>query len=492
MKRKIFVFAAAIFLTFPAQIFSLDAESSQTEQESESDLNPTENESGEISFDESALKKNYLVALAGMVSVNLVIGGWNRFVSRSGWAQVYWDDIKEPWNRTIKFDRDWYWTNFVLHPYQGGLYYLAGRNANLNCFESLLLSTAGSFMWEYFFETNSPSTNDLVYTSIGGFVTGEMIYRLGLEAASVWKPLSYLANPVRLLTDPLSGHAPQGPTGLLQKFSLRAGFGTAAANAFPADSDDDRGEFFPAYATAGFAAVYGDPYGHDSNTPYSQFELEMNFSVGIGSGEGADSTEQKIMYDIDLFSDGMLWSRNPDWGESKDTSVGFVMEYDFMWHSFMEFSSLGPGVAVKQRIRRENGDVMWQTHLAGIIMGTADTYYLRRGIIPEPDYVSCDYGYTTGFEAVQKYAFEHKSGLIFSAATRAYAMWKYPAQVQDCDDTGWEIFAYTQFRLELPVSGKVALGLEDDFYLKWSLFDNFDDLFSILDDVKFYVRWNLK
>lgn len=276
MKLKKIVLALCSFvLTF--NVFAQTAESAET---SDADLDFS---SEAVEFDS---KKHYFVAAGGMLLTNIVIGSWNRFgPARASWAQVYWDDIKEPWNRKIKFDRDWYWTNFVLHPYQGGLYYLAARNSNLNWFESLLVSAAGSFMWEYFFETNSPSTNDLTYTPIGGFATGEMVYRLGLEAnAKGHKILGYVANPLRLYTDPILKRAPQGPSGLLQSFSLKTGFGLAFANTWLKEPYDNCSEFFPAYGSVGLDVVYDDPYGHDSNTPYSQFELSMQGSAGLGSG----------------------------------------------------------------------------------------------------------------------------------------------------------------------------------------------------------------
>lgn len=155
-KRFVIAFAAAVMMmsTVSAQEFSSEVVKQDCE------------------------KKHYVIGAVGVFAVNTIIGGWNRFVSNAPWAQVGWEDIRRPWERKIKFDCDWYWTNFVLHPYQGGLYYLAARNANLNLVESLLYATAGSWMWEFFYETNSPSTNDLVYTSIGGMVTGEMLYRL--------------------------------------------------------------------------------------------------------------------------------------------------------------------------------------------------------------------------------------------------------------------------------------------------------------------------
>ncbi|MGN0728230.1 DUF3943 domain-containing protein [Treponema sp.] len=480
-KKSILTLCALVFLS------GVYAQEAETSESGESSL---EFSSGNMELD---TEKHYFVAAGGMMLTNLVIGGWNRFgPAQAGWAQVYWDDIKDPLGKEIKFDRDWYWTNFVLHPYQGGLYYLAARNSNLNCLESLAVSAVGSFIWEYFFETNSPSTNDLVYTPIGGFITGEMLYRLGLEAAARGHTfLSYTANPLRLYTDPVLKRPPQGPSGLLQDFSVKAGFGLAFANTWLKDPYDDCSEFFPSYGFLGLDVVYSDPYGHDSNSPYSQFELSIQGAAGIGSGEGADSTEEKIMYSISIFSNGMLLSRSLDFGEKYDTTFGLVLEYDFMWHSFMEFSSIAPGVAFKQRIYGKNGVVEWQSHIAGIIMGTADYYYLRRGVFPKPDYVSCDYGYTTGAEIVEKFAYKHDSGLVFDWTVHGYAMYKYEAQKQDCDDTGWEFFAFSQCGVELPVSRAVSVGVSDDFYIKYAAYDEVDDVFSVLNAVNVYARLKL-
>ena len=455
-----------------------------------------------------------------MVTVNLIIGGWNRFVGQQGWAQVYWDDIKEPWNRDVKFDRDWYWTNFVLHPYQGGLYYMAARNAGLNWAESLVVSAAGSFMWEYFFETNSPSINDMVYTPIGGFVTGEMLRQLSLEAKGrgmSW--LSFAADPTRLFIDPVLHHPTPSPSGSLHHFSLWAGFGVSGAFSGYYSFDNTNSELFPAHMNAGISVVYSDPYGHDSNTPYSHFELEIQGGAGSGSGEGANSTEENVMYQISIFSDGTIISRAPDWGVGRDTTVAIIMEYDFMWHSFMEFTSLAPGVAIKQRVRGDVGDTFWQLHLAWIILGTSDYYYLRRGVTAEPDYVSSDYGYSTGAQAVAKLGWQSHEGLKADLALRGYFMFKPDGQTQEwkgsrtvlagenyegyylyksvrvtehCDDWGFELFWYLQAKLELPLSKKASLGLADDLYVKNGWYHNADtDVFSLFNAVKFYARLTL-
>ncbi|WP_407400925.1 DUF3943 domain-containing protein [Treponema sp.] len=433
-------------------------------------------------------KKHYVIGFIGAMGVNAVIGSWNRFVCRAPWAQVGLEDMKNPWEKAVKFDADWYWTNFVLHPYQGGLYYLAARNANLNLFESFLYTASGSLVWEYFFETNAPSTNDLVYTSVGGMVTGEMLYRLSLEAQGKnHSVLSFIANPVRLYSDFAQGHAPKGPSGMLEDCSIKAMMGMALATSKA--KDESLNEVFPIFVGGEFRAVYADPYGHDSNDPYSQFYFEFGGAGGKGSGEGADSTEQKLMYDVHIFSDGMIVSRSPDFGENVDSTFGVCMEYDFVWNSFMEFSSLAPGLAFKQRFNRTDSWTAYQLRLSCVLMGTADFYYLRRGNIVKPEGVYRDYGYTTGVEFVSKVAAAKKAGIEFDWTLHSYAFWKYPGQKQDWDDTGWEFLAFSDLSLEMPVEKNVYLGVADELYFKKALYDNVPDMWTLHNAVNVYARF---
>ena len=70
-------------------------------------------------------------------------------------------------------------------------------------------------------------------------------------------------------------------------------------------------------------------------------------------------------------------------------------------------------------------------------------------------------------------------------------MYKKKEKKQDCDDTGWEYFAFSQASVELPVSKKVSLGLSDDFYIKYADYDNVENVFSVFNAVNFYARFKL-
>ncbi|MCS6306074.1 MAG: DUF3943 domain-containing protein [Nitrospira sp.] len=64
------------------------------------------------------------------------------------------------------FDNDQFSVNQFLHPYGGSIYYGIARSTGLSFWESLLASSAGSFLWEIAGETTPPSINDMIATPI--------------------------------------------------------------------------------------------------------------------------------------------------------------------------------------------------------------------------------------------------------------------------------------------------------------------------------------
>lgn len=76
------------------------------------------------------------------------------------------------------YDADPFSVNQIGHPYQGGMYYGFARSAGLSYWPSLLYTIAGSFLWETYGETTTPSINDHVSTGIGGTFVGEALFRM--------------------------------------------------------------------------------------------------------------------------------------------------------------------------------------------------------------------------------------------------------------------------------------------------------------------------
>ncbi len=85
------------------------------------------------------------------------------------------------WGSNIKSGFEWdddpFGVNQFGHPYQGSNYFNAGRAHGMTFWESSALTAVGAASWELFGETNKPSMNDLINTTLGGIALGEMFYR---------------------------------------------------------------------------------------------------------------------------------------------------------------------------------------------------------------------------------------------------------------------------------------------------------------------------
>lgn len=103
----------------------------------------------------------------------------NEYFHDSNFVQVsprtWWRNLQ----RGFEIDANKFDTNNFYHPWNGALFYSAGRSTGLGFWGSSSLAVAGSLAWECCGETLKMSANDVVSTSLGGVAMGEMIHRLG-------------------------------------------------------------------------------------------------------------------------------------------------------------------------------------------------------------------------------------------------------------------------------------------------------------------------
>lgn len=482
--------------------------------------NTNELQNQEVTFDTSKTtesgwlhendgEKHYFTAIGFVAFWNILLSSYNRFVLQSDWAKVGWNEWDHFWERKLEWDRDWYWTNFVLHPYQGNLYYTASRASNLNQLESFVLTVLGSASWEYLCETNSPSKNDMVYTTVGAYCVGEMLYRLSLNADEISSILGYAIAPTRLWTQTFTRQKPLGGTRNIHELSLKFSMGNTIGrtNLKGYKGDYEEQEVYPIFMSPELYIAYNDPYGHDSNEPYSQFEFLFKGAVGKGSGTGANCSfkelDEKLFYNIRILSNGMMFSRAPNFGENIDTTIGMVMEYDFDWHSYYLLSSLAPGVAIKQRITRDNDSkIEWQAHLAAIILGTSDFYYYRRDfnpyIVEQRNGVFAPYNYNIGGQTVLKFKYQTEKGSSVDFGFRGYAMYDFYNQLQYFSNgergtqVGWDFVGITNLSAELAVTNKVHIGISDEVYAKYATYENINDVSQFVNTISVFAKIQAK
>lgn len=125
--------------------------------------------------------------------------------------------------RNPEIDHDGWVFNYLLHPYAGAVYFMAGRSAGLNFWRSMLTSAfISTVFWEFGIEafTERPSYQDLIITPIVGSIIGELFYRLKRDIVAndyclfgspvIGNIVAFLIDPVNELLDYFRGNPYRG------------------------------------------------------------------------------------------------------------------------------------------------------------------------------------------------------------------------------------------------------------------------------------------
>ena len=128
----------------------------------------------------------------------------------TGWSADFVKDginhLERAYTRPPVWDDDWWFHNYVGHPYGGSLYYNSVRSQGATPFQSMVFSAVLSTQWEYFFEAfaEQPSIQDLIVTPVAGAILGELTHQLTLElqkngTSTGEKIVIFVTNPMHLV-----------------------------------------------------------------------------------------------------------------------------------------------------------------------------------------------------------------------------------------------------------------------------------------------------
>jgi hypothetical protein len=284
----------------------------------------------------AAPKKHFWIAAGEVFGWNL--GEWliERYILKKPFAYISLDTWTANLNTGLVYDHvDNFPTNQALHPFQGGLYYNAARTNGFNFWESTLFTTAGSLMWEYFGENEAASLNDVVSTSLGGAVTGEVSYRLSTmlldNTASggdrFWRELgAFLLNPMggfnRLVKGEMTKDFPNPDDRMPAGFSAELYVGYQRLNDAPRSV-----VLSPNQALLGVLVRYGDPFSGENRKPFDYFEALLEAYPSPGA------------MGIRWLERGLLAS----WGISSSSAAehrfGLLMGYEYTDNQSQIFST---------------------------------------------------------------------------------------------------------------------------------------------------------
>ncbi len=279
------------------------------------------------SVDVDYYSRNHFWRAAGeVVGMNLGLWVFDRYIQKGDFAYISWHSIRENFKHGFKWDNDQLGTNIFMHPYNGSIFYNAGRSNGFNYWQSSLFAIGGSAMWELFMECEYPSTNDIIATPIGGIAIGEVCFRASdaiiddrlRGSARFGRELAVFAiSPMREITRLLNGDAWRvratrgriyGTPNVAIQFSL-GGQGLFLNNSASNSAVGACGEI---------DIEYGDRFEVESTKPFDYFTVSaclngINRQPLLGKLEIQGRLIAREIYDVD----------------SKYLSVGMYQHYDY-------------------------------------------------------------------------------------------------------------------------------------------------------------------
>jgi hypothetical protein len=395
-------------------------------------------------------------------------------------AQSIHDNLSGDWH----WDEDIPFPNQLGHPYHGSYSHLAARINGFSFYEGFFFNALASAAWEIAGETSGPSLNDLITTTIGGAVVGEMLHRLYLEIDS---PLKALLNPVGAFDSlirgkPLRGRAREG-YGAVSYVSALAGASFLAANDKLALNNKTDGMPRTTFlANFGFDLVYGDPFVHQSKIPFSQFEFKLR-----AGGPSVSRTIQN-WFNITLLSGGYLFASNLLNTERNKLSAGLSMEYDVLGMGVIDSYQNALNWTLKWRRRNENTVFVVKAG-AGWTM-FASSYYFNPGIRPGwagvPAMAEYDNSYGTGANVKLHFsaAFPRAGELSVDAVSLVYYAIPYVRPAGG----GFESLGMVLTEYSFPVAKGLSLVLADTFFVRRGVFFQYSNDFKAANEVSLSLR----
>ena len=337
-------------------------------------------------------EKNFWRAGAEVVGLNIGLWAFDRYVLKGHYAYISWNTIKANFKHGFEWDNDHLHTNMFDHPYNGSLFFNAGRSNGFNFWQSELFAIGGSAMWEMFMEREYPSTNDIIATPIGGAAIGEVLCRtsdiitddratgserFGREFAA------FLVNPMRGLTRIVTGDAWKKRPTSGRRFGIPPiSVDVSLGGRYLTLWDNDEGS--KAGAVAEVDIEYGDRYAENTKAPYDWFTFFMELQA---------VKTQPMLSRVEIV--GRLLSKDVLDKKNFNLSAGMYQHFDFfdsdtikreerlgrLWpcavpYKFGTPASLGAGVMARYQPGKDvvmNGFV----HTNAVILGGILTDFYR-------------------------------------------------------------------------------------------------------------------
>ena len=413
-------------------------------------------------------------------SANLIRGQVTARITPVTW----WANMQQGW----VWDLDDFLVNQIGHPYQGNNYFTSGRANGLSFYESAALAAFGSGTWEYFGETNHPSLNDFINTTLGGIALGEMFHRTAWlirnpEATGrrrLWGEIGAMA------LDPLTGYN-RFRTGDASRVSNRpSDLVPSSLRGFTAAGVLWQGSETRAVDTAGkpfleLDMLYGDAETGRSRLPYDAFSVRLRFGGGAG------------------FSEARVRGRLLGQPLGRRAQFTVMQSYDFQSNDAYATGAQSFEAAASIRQPLSSRSALWFMGWGGVsVLGAVDSLPLGitepppapegpgggQGVSEGPRYYDYGPGATVGAVA------------SFSRDQRPFALVVYEGRhLYSLDGVRANHFLQ-RARLDLlvPLRGALGMGVTGEYFFRQSYYQDEErtQLEYRYPQFRFYLTWSLQ
>jgi len=332
-------------------------------------------------------------AVAEVIGTNLFVGSFNRYIANQDFAKINFKSIKRNFKIGPVWDTDKFSTNLVAHPYHGSLYYNAARSNGMNFWQSVPFTVGGSFMWEFFMETEPPSINDLMATTFGGVTLGEITYRLSdlfIDDRATGKErigrevLAGVISPIRAFNRIITGDAWKRRSYKGRTFEYApVNFIINVGPRYLYEREDTDDNVTSMHVS--LRLDYGEPYGDDFYSPYEWFQLRAAFDF---------FSKQPLISQVNAI--GALWGKTLWSKQDRALTVGVFQHFGYydsqlktkegdlvVPYRISQAAAVGGGVLYNRISDADMVDIYAEFYLNGVALGASQTDYFR---VDERDY----------------------------------------------------------------------------------------------------------
>ena len=455
----------------------------------------SESISAEIQYENKDLKPQFpgFVPFAEVIAFNIFIWSYDRFILQKDYAKIspsIWKrNLREGW----RFDDNHFAINFFGHPYQGTYYHVAGRSSGYSFYQSLFFASIGSWTWEYFAETEYPSINDFITTSLGGSLYGEMLFRLSQRLLAKPDPTwfeqvqSFVLHPLSYFHWKAAGSRVYNPGYAPLEMSLALGGGYRFGSDYSYNKtaiNEDRvsNEWNEFFGQVSLNLVYGKP-NKKVKQPGDYFTVTVSFEQG---------QEERI---FKMNASSKLHNYSRSYEDKAWLDLGLYLDFDTFYGDLAEMGNISIGLGLD--IKAPLSDAITLRYLVkpGIIpIGSADFNYdeiVRPNSVSRNDEIARSYQYNFGAKFYTSVLLEFFERYRIINAFDIHVMKTMPNSEPHYGARGYDVVGFNQAYLEAQLTENMCLGVRLDSYFKVAAYmgDDFEPMSRIMHTIGFYNRF---